>query len=181
MKPTPTVNADAGKERKRTASNRLDASKGNDMKEYVIDRTDGKPGKFTGTKLGEILSPNAQIPDRETTSRQWFTIDVYRTEKGTVIAHVKYDAGSKLGREQPVMEYYTAKDLTTLIEKLNAVAADEVFTTGWPGNGDPEENGGQDMRRNDSSVRHHANREFQAAVQQLRKLAPAGDDVDIIE
>ncbi len=136
------------------------------MQTYIITPTDSPPFQFNGDYLAEFASSNARLPDRESSSRQWFTIDVYRTMAGNHVAVVHYRAGSRLGREMPVDTVTFEPSAESLFDSLDQIEGSS-FVSGWPDNGDPASNRGRDFRRNDAQVRQHADDQYTEAINAL--------------
>lgn len=150
------------------------------MPEFTLERTDNIPAKITGQFIGTVSSANYAIPDRETSSKQWFVIDLYRTDaRGTYVAHVHYRAGSKLGRENPIDRVVTAADPVGLIAALNAAPITD-YVTGWPEKGDPAANRGRDYRSNHANVMEYGESQFAEAIDAAELLLGAKPPVEEI-
>lgn len=130
------------------------------MQRYTLNRTGETPATLTGVHLGTVSSSNAATPDRETSSKQWFTIDLYRTAAGTTVAHVQYRAGSKLGRETPVDCVESSRNAASLFDSIG----EDDFVHGWPGEGSPDANRGRDFTSHHASVMQHGKQQLNEAV-----------------
>ncbi len=98
--------------------------------EITLERTGDRPATFKGTLTTSFKSSNATSVDKESSSRQWFVIDLYQTAAGTQVAHIQYRAGSKLGREQPKDLVYTGKTLLELFDLIKMIDPADTFVTG---------------------------------------------------
>jgi len=101
--------------------------------EITLDRTGDRPATFRGELVTSFKSSNASSVDKESGARQWFVLDLYRTAGGTHVAHIKYRAGSKIGRELPKDLLYTGKTLTDLFDVVKMLDPIAVFVTGREG------------------------------------------------
>lgn len=133
------------------------------MQRYTLNRTGETPATLTGVHLGTVSSSNASTPSKETTAKQWFIIDLYRTAAGTTVAHMQYRAGSKLGREVPVDRVLSSPEADKLITALYGLAITE-FITGWPGMGSADANRGRDYTSNYNSIREHGHLQLTEAI-----------------
>lgn len=97
--------------------------------EITLDRTGDRPATFRGELISSFKSTNASVADKDTSTKQWFVLDLYRTVTGTHIAHIRYRAGSKLGREVPKDVLYTAKSLTDLFDVVKMIPPADTFVT----------------------------------------------------
>lgn len=140
------------------------------MPEYTLTRHREIPAKITGTLLGSSASRNYDMAEKESSSRQWFTLDVYKTESGIHVAHVKYRAGSRISREEPCDMVYTAPDGGSLLTRLNGLDPVAEFVVGWPGDGHPDENYGKDFRKQDQSVCRFAQSEWDNLLEKSQHL-----------
>lgn len=98
-------------------------------RQITLERTGDRPVAFTGNLTKSFASPNATYAGKETSSRQWILIDLYQTIAGTQIAHIRYRAGSKLGREQPKDLVITGKTLVDLFDAVKLLDPVEAFVT----------------------------------------------------
>lgn len=150
------------------------------MPDFTLVRTDMIPVKITASHIATARSSNATLPGKESTSKQWFVIDVYLTvAKGTYVAHVNYAAGSKLGRENPVSRIVTAANPSDLIGALWATNI-AAYVTGWPGAGEPSMNRGRDFRVNHESVMNHGRMQLDEAIDELESILGATPPVEEI-
>jgi hypothetical protein len=147
------------------------------MTDFILTRTSEPSAKITGELTGSAQSRNADSPTKESSNRQWFLVDVYRTTKGTFVAHVKYRAGSKLGREEPCDMVVVAPSGEVLFDKLKAIVASEEFVVGWPGDGMPEHNGGRDFTSHDASVCKFADLEWENLLERSSHLFTAVEEI----
>lgn len=132
--------------------------------EYILTRSNAPPAKLTGECLGQFRSSNADVPDAETAAKQWFLLDLYRTVAGTYVAHIRYRAGRKLRREQPLDVVYTDKSGAHLMMTLDGIDTEKTFVGGWPNSVYPEY---QERHR---TCCEFAENQFADVLEQARKV-----------
>jgi hypothetical protein len=137
------------------------------MPDFTLTRSGGIPVKFSGQLLGSVASGNTSTPNREASNRQWFEADLFSTDSGKFVAHVRYRAGSRIAREEPCDRVYIAATKEALDAQLAAVDPVEMFVVGWPDEGRPESNGGRDFRAQDASICKHAEYEWQGLLPKI--------------
>lgn len=147
------------------------------MPEFILTRSSEIPAKITGTLVGSSASKNSEIPDRETSNRQWFTMDVYRLDSGTYVAHVKYRAGSRISREEPCDRVYTGPDGGSLLNSLQSLDPVVEFVVGWPGDGHPDQNHGRDFRKHDKSVCQYAEIEWENLLERSMHMFGVAEEI----
>ena len=145
--------------------------------QFILSRTGELPAKIDGSHKGTAESPNATLDAKESSGRQWFTLDVFCTVKGTWVAQVKYRAGSKIAREEPCDRVYVAPDAAALFGLLNNIDVVDEFVVGWPGDGAPEANRGRDFRKQDASVCAYAESEWGKLIERCAPLFGAAEEI----
>ena len=147
------------------------------MPDFYLTRSGESTAKITGEIIGSTESKNAATPARESSNRQWFTLDVYQTAGGTWVAHVKYRAGSRLAREEACDMVYTAPSGESLFHQLDTLDPVAEFVVGWPGDGHPDNNNGRDFRENDKSVCRYARIEWDSLLERSTHLFSTVEEI----
>ena len=147
------------------------------MQEYVLTRSGEIPAKISGELIGSSASKNITTPAKESSARQWFTLDVYRTASGRFVAHIKYRAGSRLAREEACDVIEVAPSGERLLAQLQGINPSDNFVVGWPGDGHPDDNYGKDFRENDASVCRYAHIEWDNLLERSAHLFGAVEEI----